>query len=120
MKVALIVTQESDNVLEKLIKGLDCNPGYGQGIAVREEERAQGVYSLEFHRGEISDYLTAIRVINGMIIANRAQGLMEKMLRSKKISFKVYEGRRISKERLESKGLKINEPRCSPNLIYTP
>jgi len=55
-----------------------------------------------------------------MILANRARYLIESVLRDEKISFEEYEEFDISKQKLDSKKLTINEPGTSPNLIYIP
>ncbi len=120
MKLSLIVTRESDEKLCELIEGLKNPPGFGEKVKITRFEDLPGKYGLEWHCGEFCYGGMLVRVVNGMILANRARYLIESVLRDEKISFEEYEEFDISKQKLDSKKLTINEPGTSPNLIYIP
>ncbi len=115
-KLSVFETYQDNKTLEKLIKSLKRDAtGYMPGLDIKKDEKIEGKYILEKHRGTITDTTYSIRIINGKIISGQAS--VEDILRSKNIAFKRYDN--INMENPNSQNLELELPEKA-NLIYNP
>jgi len=120
MEFSVFVTEESDQTLEELLKGLRMDAtGYAPGIDVIKEGSVRGKYRIEHHRGEITDSAHLIRIINGQIITRDQLGLIRGMLVENKVPYEEYSRVKISKENANSSNPKIRLPK-EAGAVYNP
>jgi len=111
--VALTIfdTNISEARLRSLVKSLEHPPGYGQGTAITEDDEIPGAYIIERHRGEISDDVGRVRVVQNQIWAGKYAYMIDNALRHHRVSYTEGDVKVPTKEACASDARKIDVSR---------
>jgi len=114
-KLTVIATSEPSSELRKRIERLARDVEYSLGLDVIKDEKVQGKYELIIHNGEADIDRQSVRVVNRMIIAGKAAGTIEAMLRENKTPFRRYD--KVELTNPNAPKIRLHLPK-QPNLTY--
>jgi len=121
MKCTLFVTEKPYEELTAMVEALQNDATeYSKGMDVRPFDGVPGKYDLIPHNGEQDLGHFSVRVHESMMIAGKARGLIERMLRRNKVHFRAYQEVGVSEKNANSQTPNIRVPRRDANLIYNP
>jgi hypothetical protein len=86
VKLSVFDTAADKERLKALVQSLRRDPGYGQGIAVREDE-VPGIYIVDLHRGEITDHTGRIRVVENQVWTKSYDWMVTRLLFNNRIPY---------------------------------